>query len=47
MRGGRVLAPQDPGTKAIDALNKRIRNDPRVENVLLPLRDGIMLVRKL
>ncbi len=47
MRGGRVLYPQDQGTRAIDALNKRIRNDPRVENVLLPLRDGIMLVRKL
>jgi caffeoyl-CoA O-methyltransferase len=47
MRGGRVLNPQDRGTKAIDALNKRIRNDPRAENVLLPLCDGIMLVRKL
>ena len=47
LRGGRVLDPHDKGTKAIDALNKRIRNDPRVENVLLPVRDGIMLVRKL
>jgi caffeoyl-CoA O-methyltransferase len=47
LRGGRVLDPQDDGSKAIDALNKRIRNDPRVDNVLLPVRDGIMLVRKL
>jgi predicted O-methyltransferase YrrM len=47
LRGGRVLDPNDPGTKAIDALNQRIRNDPRVENVLLPVRDGIMLVQKL
>lgn len=47
LRGGRVLDPRDAGTKAVDALNKRIRNDPRVENVLLPIRDGIMLVRKL
>jgi caffeoyl-CoA O-methyltransferase len=47
LRGGRVLDPQDEGTKVIDALNKRIRDDPRVENVLLPVRDGIMLVRKL
>ncbi len=47
LRGGRVLDPQDEGSKAIDALNKRIRNDPRVENVLLPVRDGIMLARKL
>ena len=47
LRGGRVLDPRDSGSKAIDALNMRIRNDPRVENVLLPVRDGIMLVRKL
>src|SRR5712692_8595462 len=46
LRSGRVLEPSDPGTIAIDALNKRIRNDARVENVLLPLRDGIMLVFK-
>jgi caffeoyl-CoA O-methyltransferase len=44
---GRVLDPQDDCTKSVDALNKRIRSDPRVENVLLPVRDGIMLVRKL
>jgi Predicted O-methyltransferase len=47
LRGGRVLDPTDPATQAVDALNQRIRNDPRVENVLLPVRDGIMLVRKL
>jgi caffeoyl-CoA O-methyltransferase len=47
MRSGRVLEPSDPGTNAIDALNRRIRNDSRVENVLLPIRDGIMLVCKL
>ncbi len=47
LRSGRVLDPKDPGTRAIDALNKRIRKDPRVENVLLPLRDGIMMVYKL
>jgi caffeoyl-CoA O-methyltransferase len=47
LRGGRVLDPHDAASKSVDALNKRIRNDPRVENVLLPVRDGIMLVRKL
>jgi len=47
LRSGRVLDPHDEATKAIDALNRRIRDDERVENVLLPLRDGIMLVRKL
>src|SRR6185503_8730034 len=44
--GGKVLDPIDPRTVAVDDLNKRIRNDPRVENVLLPVRDGIMLARK-
>lgn len=47
LRSGQVLEPTDPGTVAIDGLNKRIRKDPRVENVLLPVRDGIMLVFKL
>jgi predicted O-methyltransferase YrrM len=47
LRSGRVLEPADPGTEAIDALNKKILNDTRVDNVLLPLRDGIMLVYKL
>jgi caffeoyl-CoA O-methyltransferase len=46
LRGGDVLNPADATTEAIDALNKRIRNDERVENVLLPIRDGIMVVVK-
>jgi predicted O-methyltransferase YrrM len=47
LRGGRVLDPTDHATSAVDALNKHIRNDPRVENVLLTVRDGLMLVQKL
>lgn len=47
LRSGRVLHPADPNSRSIDALNKRIRADERVENVLLPVRDGIMLVVKL
>jgi caffeoyl-CoA O-methyltransferase len=47
LRSGRVLDPRDSATKIVDAVNQRIRNDPRVENVLLPFRDGVMLVRKL
>jgi caffeoyl-CoA O-methyltransferase len=47
LHDGRVIDPRDEATTTIDALNKRIRNDARVENVLLPVRDGIMLVRKL
>jgi caffeoyl-CoA O-methyltransferase len=43
MQSGRVLNPVDPGPRAIAALNERIQKDERVENVLLPIRDGIML----
>ncbi len=44
---GKVLAPHpDKDTQAIQEFNKKIQADPRVENVLLPVRDGIMVVRK-
>jgi predicted O-methyltransferase YrrM len=43
---GEVLRPRDPESAAIDALNKRIAKDARVENVLLTVRDGLQLVRK-
>lgn len=37
----------DKDTKAILDYNKLVHEDPRVENVLLPIRDGLMLARKL
>lgn len=37
---------QDEGTLALRALNARLVGDPRVECVLLPVADGLMLVRK-
>lgn len=43
LQGGRVLEPRDPASRAIAALNDRIQSDPRVENVFLPVRDGIMI----
>ena len=43
---GLVLKPHDRETLAIDAVNRRIAGDSRVENVLLTVRDGIQLVRK-
>jgi caffeoyl-CoA O-methyltransferase len=43
LQGGRVLNPTDPASRVIAALNERIQRDERVENVLLPIRDGIML----
>jgi len=42
-QGGRVLKPTDRASRAIAALNERIQKDLRVENVLLPIRDGIMV----
>lgn len=44
--GGKVLQPGDDRTRVVDALNDRINRDERVENVLLPVRDGIMLAYK-
>lgn len=37
---------KDKETQMLDAFNKKVNNDRRVENVLLPLRDGLMVVRK-
>ncbi len=43
---GRVLAPQHETDRAIAAFNDRLAADARVECVMLPLRDGVLLVRK-
>ncbi len=43
---GRVLDPQDSADHAIVALNDRIANDPELVHVLLPVRDGVMLVHR-
>lgn len=44
---GKVLDEKpDKDTKAIIDFNRKIQNDARVENVLLPIRDGIMMMRK-
>ncbi|MCK5846074.1 MAG: O-methyltransferase [Bacteroidales bacterium] len=37
---------QDRETIAIHEFNTKITNDNRVDNMLLPLRDGIMMIRK-
>lgn len=46
---GKVLDAntKERDTKAIQAFNDKVQDDPRVENVLLPLRDGLMMIRKL
>jgi len=38
---------RDPQTKGIETFNDYIALDPRVEQVILPLRDGLTLIRKL
>jgi caffeoyl-CoA O-methyltransferase len=40
------LKPTDKDTPLVLAFNARIQADPRLENVLLPIRDGLMLTRK-
>lgn len=38
--------PLDPNGQAIDALNRKLPNDPRVETMLLAIADGILICRK-
>lgn len=47
---GKVIKPSaatEKETAGIVALNKTIAEDPRVEQVMLSIRDGVLLVRKL
>ncbi len=44
---GRIVDPQDDAARAIHELNERVHRDPRVEHVLLTIRDGILIARKL
>jgi caffeoyl-CoA O-methyltransferase len=37
---------KDGDTRALDEFNKKITQDTRVENVLMPVRDGLMVIRK-
>ncbi|GAA2726848.1 O-methyltransferase [Actinocorallia aurantiaca] len=48
LRGGRVVDPAAQGAEdlVIKELNDRIAADPRVTSVMLPLRDGVTLVRR-
>ncbi len=45
---GKVVAKvMDADTMTIDAFNKKVHQDARVENVMLPVRDGVLVARKL
>ncbi len=37
---------KDEETAALDLFNKKVTADDRVENLILPLRDGLMIIRK-
>lgn len=39
------LNPKDVATKVLLEYNKSLKDDPRVETVLLPIRDGLTLSR--
>jgi caffeoyl-CoA O-methyltransferase len=43
---GRVLDPKEEDDRAIVAFNEHVRRDERVTNVLLSVRDGVMLIRR-
>jgi len=45
---GKVLEDdKDTETQGIHDFNRMVLNDSRVDNMLLPLRDGVMMIRKL
>jgi len=42
-----VTGATDRDTQTIQAFNEKVHNDTRVENLLLPVRDGVLIARKL
>jgi predicted O-methyltransferase YrrM len=45
---GKILQENaDKKTATMQAFNDAVHEDPRVENLLLPVRDGLMVIRKL
>jgi len=50
LRGGDVVNPvarNQPATRAIDQLNRKLAIDNRVQSVLVPIADGLVICRKL
>lgn len=44
---GKVIQPgKNTDSKVIDAFNKKVLADDRVENMILPIRDGLSIIRK-
>ncbi len=45
-KGKVLLKEQDEHTRALHSFNQMVKADDRVTHVLLPIRDGLMIVRK-
>jgi caffeoyl-CoA O-methyltransferase len=49
LRGGQVIDPvgkNEPATRAINQMNRKLASDERVHSILLPVADGLHLCRK-
>jgi len=45
---GKVMAPNpDKDTRAIQAFNAKVHADARVRTMLLPLRDGVLMMQRI
>ena len=47
---GEVVLPESQQTKnarAINSFNNKLKADKRIEHLIIPLRDGIMIARKI
>ncbi len=43
---GKVLNPEDSLAKSIDAFNKLVNDDREFWNTIVPIRDGLMIIKK-
>ena len=41
-----MLNPESRSGQRMAAFNARVASDPRVKQVMLPVRDGVMLIRR-
>lgn len=42
-----VIGASDKDTQTIQAFNTKVQQDERVDNILLPLRDGVLIAKKI
>ena len=43
---GKVLRPEDDQAKSIDSFNKLVNGDDEFWNTIVPIRDGLMIIKK-